>query len=322
MKNTFSYKIIVQYPETEEIAEYTITSNEPIPIYNVPNVAVDKGILELEEIEFITSISEIDSKNILFQTEQIVLTPRESSGTSRQFSHLMKDLHINDDDYALVLDNGNVTKGEITICIYPSVIEGNPIHDMTQYNIKQIISILNLNPKKTVTVNYMLLDDLKKLNDEYNLSFSEYDNCEEKCCNDCDNEICCNHPEYPSDECCEDCCGEDCECENNPKLECCKECDIASSCGCYNNKISNTSNGVEESLDSPEKTIRIPVDPIHPKEEIVMLADAIAKRLAMIKGTDNKVIIKVEKDLDNNIIDSFVRTKFQHDEIYPLHHPY
>lgn len=313
-KDNFSYKITVQYPETNKVVKYTFFSIERIPIYDVPNVAVDRGVILLNDIDYITSISEEEittESSTLIQAEQIVLRPRESSGTSRQFSHLMKDLHITDDDYMLLLDIGNITKDEVTINIYPSIIGDLPNHEMSCHTIKQIIAILNLNSKKTVTVNYILLDDLKKLtNLEQNDNDDDYidscDSCNDECCSDCDCKTCIEHPENPchdKSDCVVDCCDE-CECKNNPKTECCKGCDMVEDCGCYITKVRKLNKSKNNQSDIPEKTLRIPVEPINPKEEIFMLARAIAKRLDILAV--NSEVINATICVDKSKLDKTI----------------
>ena len=132
-----------------------------------------------------------------------------------------------------------------------------------------------------------------------------------ECCRECD-----HHNEY--EECDE--CTDKCDCYFNPDLECCKSCEMTEDCGCYLVKTSRHEFSYKESKkksDNPEKTIRIPVDPINPKEEIIMLANAIAKRLAIMIETNGNVDISVNKNMEGEI-ESSMHITTSYDEIFIL----
>ena len=344
MKNKKVYRITLQYPETGNIDIREIVVDADTSIYDSVEVAVKEGLITNEEVNYITAINDITNtaanksveneehtihQSILYQANQVVLTPKENYGTSKQFSSLINDLHVTDEEYTIMFDNGNITNNEITILIYPNKFDD--IEDMIKYNINKVKSILNLNSKKTVSVNYILNEDIEKFleTDEQNFGCCECDECEQNCCYDCDEKCCDKHPDYPDNsygncnececdscgECCEtdedeecDECDDLCSCYMNPDFDCCKSCDTAEDCGCYTQKklrheFSHSTWNPNPSNSEPEKTIRIPVTPINPSEEIIMLAEAISKRLAMLTEIDGdgKIVISVEKDLDGNV---------------------
>ena len=290
MKKNY-YRITLQYNESKNIIEHDIVLDKNVSIYMIPSIAVDQKIITLEEVNYIASITPIkekDSKALFYQANQIVLRPRKNYGTGKQFSHLMKDLNITDDNYTIMLDNGKITKDEITIVIYPKKFKD--MEDMMKRTISQVISTLNLNSTKIVSVNYILCEELNGTlvdNEQNNTYIGNY-KCTQHCCDE---------------GCCEDC-SDECKCKDNPNLDCCKSCEISHECGCYNHKINrNEFTYTKKSEDSkdPEKTLRIPINPINPKDEIIMLANAIAKRLAIISESDGCIEIRANKNSDDGI---------------------
>ena len=298
MKNYY-YRLTITMPETGIIIENDIILDKEVSIYSIPQIAVDKGIITKEDVNNITSVTRIqekDSKALFYQAEQIVLKPRENYGTGKQFSHLIKDLQVTEDDYTFMIDIGKITKDEVTIAIYPNKFKD--IENMAKCTISQIIRILNLNSTKIASVNYILSEMLDNnlvtlADNEKNNTYNDSDLCEcdcGECCIDCNDSEC-------------DDCNDQCECFKNPNLECCKSCEMTEDCGCYTLKtnrheFSYTENIDDASKSEPEKTLRIPITPINPKDEIVMLANAIAKRLVMISPTDGEALIVVEKMSD------------------------
>lgn len=341
MENKYYYRIVIQNPETGVITETDIILDKEVSIYSIPQIAVDKNIIRKEDVNNISSVTRIkekDSKALLYQAEQIVLKPRENYGTGKQFSHLMKDLQITDDEYTVMIDIGKITKDEITVVIYPNRFED--MEDMTKRTINQVIGIINLNSTKIVSVNYILSDAIENapVDNDKNNTYNgpcDCDECTDECCGNCNNSLCEKYSDTNycdcDDECCTDCkedlcdeCNNKCSCFKNPDLECCKTCDMSVDCGCYDSKTNRHEFNYTESKnldvksnEAPEKTLRIPIDPINPKEEIVMLANAIAKRLAIIAETDGKVIISVQKDLDGEI-ESSLRIKASYDVMCDL----
>lgn len=317
MKNKKVYRITLQYPETDNTDLREIVVNADVSMYDSIEIAVREGLITNKEVNYITEIADITKESVigndkaskdsdveLFQANQVVFVPKENYGTSKQFANLINDLHVTDEEYTIMFDNGNITDDEITILIYPNKFDD--ISNMAKYSINKVKSILNLNSKKTVSVNYILNEDIEKFleSSEQNLGCCECDECEQKCCHDCDEECCDKHPEHPHNSCgncnecaCESCgecyeedeecddCNEECSCYHNPELDCCKSCDVSEDCGCYIQKTNrNEFTYIENKNESkePEKTLKIPVTPINPRDEIIMLANAIAKRLDIL----------------------------------------
>ena len=305
MENNYCYRLTIKMPETGIVIENDIILNKEVSIYSIPQIAVDKGIITKEDVNNITSVTRVDekeSKALFYQAEQIVLTPRKNYGTGKQFSHLIKDLQITDDNYTFMIDVGKITKNEITIVIYPNTFKN--MEDMTKRTISQIIGILNLNSTKIVSVNYVLSEALanKLMDNEKNNTYTnscKCHECEQSCC---DNSLCENHVTKTCDDKCNDC-NDECSCFKNPDLECCKSCDLSEECGCYIQKTNrhefsyNTENATN-SGSKPEKTIRIPVNPVNPKDELIMLANAMAKRLELLNI--DKDIIRATIDVDRS----------------------
>ena len=93
---------------------------------------------------------------------------------------------------------------------------------------------------------------------------------------------------------------------------------MSEECGCYNTKTNRHEfSYTEEKVDSnePEKTLRIPVVPVNPKDEIVMLARAIAKRLIILAENSNNVeaIISMYRNVNDGFDTSLeVKTSGYH----------
>lgn len=313
----YYYRITLQYPEDEKIIEHDMCLDKEVSLYAIPSIAIDNGIIDVEEVNFITSITQIkenESKAQFRQANQIVLKPRENYGTGKQFSHLMKDLQITDDEYTVMMDIDNITKDEITILVYPN--DFVDVDNMKKCTINKAIRILNLNPTKIVSVNYLLLEDFI---DEKN-----------KCTK-------CSHPDIACDDCSDgecDCCDE-CECKDNPELDCCKACEITNDCGCYITKMNrhefvykdtacNAAKNIKDEApdknikdEAPEKTLRIPIEPVNPNEEIIMLANAISKRLKIGFESYASVEINVCRTEDGSI-ESYVSIHRASDEVHQL----
>lgn len=107
-------------------------------------------------------------------------------------------------------------------------------------------------------------------------------NCEENNIDESDNR---NRSEIFG-ECPE--CDEYCKCKNNPDYDCCKTCNMTENCGCYKNK----SKDKNESKDSVDKTVKIPIIPEDPKTEIFMLMKLISTRVRMLSDDTTNVSIQ------------------------------
>lgn len=321
----YIYKITIKNPETENISTKTYETNTDLPTIMVPVFMYHDQKLSLEEARFIVSVEKmtnaVEMSPALVQCEQVVLNPGMPSTISKRFAHILKDLHITDEDYDIYADFGHITENENTILISPKGI--NKPEGMKKYLINSILSTLNLQNNKILTVNYITKDVFEEKINTLNNSYTcECDDCEESCCNNCDKYSCeknlnpdldkRNHAEIHN-ECPE--CDDYCKCKNNPDDDCCKSCDQTEDCGCYIKKrnrdiyvcnksdFNNLDNSNLDNNDQQEKYIKIPIDPINPRAEIVQMAYAISKRLEMILDPDEteaSVIIKKVYDYENS----------------------